>query len=704
MSIKDFNVEVWKPEYAQPLPRPALQESRQKFAWLKHWPGKRKDSSSPRPSSRPLWLCLAIALVVRAWLVIHTQGFIDGDEALVGIQAQHILHGELPVYFYNQPYMGSLEAYLMAAIFAIAGSSVWALRAEPVLLSLVIVWLTWKLAGALADRTQLPLYARQWFMTIAALLAAIPPLYDTVLEMRALGGYVEIFILMLLLLLSSLKLTDRRAAGAPKRELAWCWAGSGFIAGLGFWVNPLIIYGMLAAALWIGWDFIKAWRDSWATALTTRRRFLRFIAALKQYTPALAAIPALLIGAAPALTWGASHQWENITYLLQLGGNTPLRPGVQAHYPTRLSMVFGLTRLYTTCVGPRVIGGALPGENPMLGLLHAPMLLLSGSCILVTIVLAALSLLRSHPSGYTNAIYRIPMTVRRLTGLPLVFAASTTIIFCATRTAAIGLWSCQYDLAGRYATPLMLVLPFFYAAVFTAAILLAGDSYKTAVEQAAETPEPDMSMMGSATMAREEAIDGRLASGQWQGSPLQDSATGLRLQSGLLGLLVGFLLVSTLFQACYYGLTDPGSTFQSPYCTLPPANNDAIITYMQREHIHYAWANNWIAYPIVFKTQGSIIISDPLPIIRHIPILDRIPAYTDAVQQADRPSLLVFVKRSDPRPQLLRWLDAQNTTYRVARFPAQEGTDVLVVTPLNRTVAPFDPGVFFSIFICSRDS
>src|SRR5712692_8391428 len=116
----------------------------------------------------PLWLCLLLALAIRVWLVMHIHGTIDGDEALVGIQAEHILHGELPIYFYNQPYMGSLEAYIMAGIFAIVGPSVWALRAEPILLSLIVVWLTWKLASALADTARLPLHAKQWFMTIAA--------------------------------------------------------------------------------------------------------------------------------------------------------------------------------------------------------------------------------------------------------------------------------------------------------------------------------------------------------------------------------------------------------------------------------------------------------------------------------------------------------------------------------------------------------
>src|SRR5215472_7476052 len=76
----------------------------------------------------PLWLCLLLAFVLRMWLVIRTHGIVDGDEALVGIQAEHILRGELPMYFYGQPYMGSLEAYFAALIFAIFGPSAWALR------------------------------------------------------------------------------------------------------------------------------------------------------------------------------------------------------------------------------------------------------------------------------------------------------------------------------------------------------------------------------------------------------------------------------------------------------------------------------------------------------------------------------------------------------------------------------------------------
>ncbi len=109
-------------------------------------------------------------MIVRVWLVVHTHGVIDGDEAIVGIQAQHILRGEVPIYYYAQQYMGSLEAYLIAFLFAIAGASVWTLRAEPILLSLFVVWLTWRLASALAETAQLTPYTRRTFMTLLRFL------------------------------------------------------------------------------------------------------------------------------------------------------------------------------------------------------------------------------------------------------------------------------------------------------------------------------------------------------------------------------------------------------------------------------------------------------------------------------------------------------------------------------------------------------
>src|SRR5947209_20380257 len=103
----------------------------------------------------PLWACLLLTLIVRIWLTIHTHGVIAGDEAIVGLQAEHILRGERPVYYYAQPYMGSLEAYLAALIFLFTGPAVCAMRLVSIPMSLLMVYLAWRFAAALAETANL---------------------------------------------------------------------------------------------------------------------------------------------------------------------------------------------------------------------------------------------------------------------------------------------------------------------------------------------------------------------------------------------------------------------------------------------------------------------------------------------------------------------------------------------------------------------
>ncbi len=630
-------------------------------ATLKTYRDDRKGQTDPGDRLTPrvaLTSCLILALLVRLWLVIHTHGVIDGDEALVGIQAQHILQGERPVYFYAQAYMGSLEAYLVALLFAVAGSSMWVFRSEAILLSLLIVWLTWRLATVLADFATcsinlLPLpqrgYStwpinRRWFISIATLFAAVPPLYDTVAEMHMLGGYIETFVLMLLLLLSTLQLTRRWWADATSCELAWRWAGIGLIVGLGLWVNPLIVSAILAAAIWLIWGI---WRRR------ARGLFL-----------AVAALPTCLVGLSPALFWGATHKWQNVSYLLAAGGNTYLRPQIHGWYPTRGAIFTGLVNLYRTCVGPRVLSGALPAEDSLLLTLHNPTLISGLLCISATVILVALSFMRPYP---------LLLVIRRLAALPLLFAACTLLVFCATTAAAPGLWSCNFDVAGRYATPIMLVLPFFFATVAAAV--------------AASRP---LGVQGASPPA-----------GAWgvpKNPPFSLAAAGGKETSQI--LLLVLLLVSLCTQLYTYVLTDPGLTFQSPYCPSAPANDGVLINYMQHEHIRYVWASNWIAYPLVFKTNGAIIAADPRPLIHRQFDLNRIPNNTDAVIHADRPSMISMVWHGDRHPLLPWLLDTNHVTYRLARFPSEPGTDVLVVTPLNRTVLPLDMR-FSAAFVCN---
>lgn len=590
----------------------------------------------------PLWLCLLAALIIRVWLALRTHGTLDGDEALLGIQAEHILQGERPLYFYGIPYFGSLEAYVAALIFAIFGPSVAALRAETTMFSLLLVATTWWLASLLARAAGLPRYARTIFATVAALIAAMPPLYDAIVEMRTGGGWIETFILMLLLLVAAFRLTTRWREGASNRELALRWAGIGFLVGFGMWIYPLITEAILAAGLWILIDRVSAIAQRMRAADPLPVAIWR---PLQGLLLAVFALPACVLGFTPGIIWGAQHQWANITFIRSLGGGWSLQ---------RLHTVEHVASMYRTCVAPRIIGGATPIESKLLMAIHSPLLLLGVFCIFATAALLVVSFVWPHPTL---------VQARRLAALPALFGACTAALYCTSSASASILISCTADFGGHYAATLVLALPFFFATAFTiASIFLYEKSRKPQAESAT-----DAAPARPATPA---------------------SAPARRLSLAALIAVAALLLAYVGGQAVTYGLTNADEAFQSAYCTIAPANYAPIIAYMEREHIHYAWATNLLGYQISFETDNRIILADPLPLIHPAVAINRIPAYTNAVKNADRPTMLVFVKHGDPHPYLLQQLDAAHVTYNVAFFPSQPGIDVMVVTPLNRTVSP----------------
>lgn len=624
-------------EMAAATPYPETEERRW-YAWL----------------LSPLWLCLLAALAVRVWLIVRTHGTLDGDEALLGIQAEHILQGERPIYFYGIPYFGSLEAYLVALLFAIFGPSVAALRAETTMVALGLVALTWWLAELLAKAARLPRYAVRCFATVAALVAAIPPLYDGIVELRTGGGWIESFTIMILLLIAALRLTTRWHEGASVRELALRWAGVGFLVGFGMWIYPLVSVAILPAALWIILDRLV----EIVTLTKASKAFLPSLwQSLKVIVPGVAALPACIVGFFPGVIWGAENHWENIHYIFGLGGGWTMQ---------RLRTVEQVSKMYTTCVAPRVIGGGTPLESRLLTDLHTPLLLLGVLCIFASLALVAVSF-----SGDSPALLR----ARRLAALPILLGASSALLYCVSSASASILISCDLDFGGHYASPLALALPFFFATIFT---LVGMFFYEKSKSPARPTTD--------ATSAQ---------SVQPASSPARR-----RLSLLALGAVCAVLLAYLGGQVATYGLTNPDLAFQSAYCTIAPANYAPIISYMEREHIHYGWATNLIASPISFETDNAIIMADPLVRIHPSIVINRLPAYTNAVASADRPSMLILVKHGDPHPSLLQLLDSEHVTYKAAFFPSQPGVDVLVVTPLSRTVSPFE-SPSFDIFYCA---
>ncbi len=130
-------------------------------------------------------LCGVLVLSV-AWKVVllqTSQSMPDGDEAVTGLMALHILEGgEHPIYPYGVHYGagGGLEAHLAAAVFALFGTSEEALQAVGLLLWLVNLGLVAAIAATMAGRRA------AW---IAAALFGLCPV-STYWSLKVAGGHL----------------------------------------------------------------------------------------------------------------------------------------------------------------------------------------------------------------------------------------------------------------------------------------------------------------------------------------------------------------------------------------------------------------------------------------------------------------------------------------------------------------------------------
>ncbi|HEU5438497.1 MAG TPA: hypothetical protein VFU88_04330 [Ktedonobacterales bacterium] len=621
----------------------------------------------------PLLLAAMVALAARLFLVVRTQAMIDGDEALVGIQAERILHGELPTYFYAQPYMGSLEAYLAAALFRVFGPSSWALRAVPILLSLALVYLTWRLARALtappvplsheergredaalpdgdlatatADAGGAgPMRNSALLAGLAAFVAAAPPLYDAVAELRTWGGQIEMYVVTLALLLCTVELAQRLRASAGAFELARRWAVLGFFAGLGVWINPLVSYALAACALWLLPPVIEraapgTWRRVMARLSDRQRaRGVRRAAATSSplapvfvlsaersrrgaLVPLLGLLPGLLIGGLPAWLYALAHGGENLLIYVSQPSVSPTVSGAAQH--GRLFLGAAITARYFSCVAPRALDGGLPAES--LALLPLRVLLLLPP---VAGILCAAWLVRVRRTT--------PLRV----GLPLLYAGVVTAVFCLGTSAWASTKPCQRDWAGRYAVPLALVEPFLLLALFA-------------------------------------------APAAWSALRVHRGRPALTPRALRLGwtLALATLLLGGAVQLGSYATTDATATFQSPYYPHVPGDMQPLLTYLDTHHITAAWCNHWLGNIVTFETDGRTTCADYYDQVA-LGGLRRPPGTLEAVNATDRPSFILIGQGN--RPLLAQELDAQGIPYTLAYLPT---SNVTVITPA-RTVDP----------------
>ena len=178
---------------------------------------------------------LLLGLALRIAIITSPLGEIDGDEAVVGLMARHIAFlGERPVFYWGQPYLGSLEAFSAAPLFRLFDSSTFLLKLVPTAYSLGFL----ALSAALA-RT---LFGTGAGLATAAYLA-FPPAMWAVWSTKARGGYAEVLFLGEAFLLATLAL-----ARSPSRRLTLL---CGVLAGLTFWTHLLGVVYLVAGVAFL---------------------------------------------------------------------------------------------------------------------------------------------------------------------------------------------------------------------------------------------------------------------------------------------------------------------------------------------------------------------------------------------------------------------------------------------------------------------
>ncbi|WP_201360703.1 ArnT family glycosyltransferase [Dictyobacter formicarum] len=239
--------------------------------------------------------CLAIAL--RVFLAYQNWPLPNSDEGTMGLIGMHIRQGKHPVIYYDQDYMGVLQAYLGAVFFTLFGRSVFTLR-----LGMVTLFVGFLLSMYLLIRQ---LYARRFALFIVAIFSFGSAAMLS-RQLIAIGGYPETVFFATLSLALGLRLALTTPDGelwqrARRYGLFFLW---GITVSLGIWSNTLILPWVACSSLLL----LFSWRE------------LIFKAAM------VAVIAGLLVGGAPLIVYNihAPIHHDTISVLLSQLGHAPL--------------------------------------------------------------------------------------------------------------------------------------------------------------------------------------------------------------------------------------------------------------------------------------------------------------------------------------------------------------------------------------------
>ena len=208
--------------------------------------------------------------VLRWWVLQSRLGYLDLDEATVGLQARWFSNTPM-VFFPGQAYGGTLETMLVWILHGIRADGPIAMKLVPSLLHLVAAVIVWRIALRLIDSR-----AGQLAAPILLWCGSGWTVWQSTKER---GFYGVGLVLATLLVLLAMRFVESDATGDA---LAF-----GIAIGLAVWTTPLLVLVALPCGAWI---------------VVRRPSVLRKL-------PVIAAAAA--VGALPWLAWNVRHGFES---------------------------------------------------------------------------------------------------------------------------------------------------------------------------------------------------------------------------------------------------------------------------------------------------------------------------------------------------------------------------------------------------------
>lgn len=185
------------------------------------------------------WIILLIGLWARlyhAWAAPFA--YVNCDTSTVWLMARHILHGEFPLFFYGQYYLGPLEALAVALFWLIFGIKISTLYFGTIFFSVLFSVSAYFLGKELRDKAT---------GLLTMLYCSLPPFYFFWESISPLGYHIEIPLLGNILFILTLKVC--REERQARKSIYYVFLG--ICAGIGVWTHYIILYYFLPIALYL---------------------------------------------------------------------------------------------------------------------------------------------------------------------------------------------------------------------------------------------------------------------------------------------------------------------------------------------------------------------------------------------------------------------------------------------------------------------